>query len=61
MVGEVIGTSEAFGAGGAAELAQVHLLVLAQAVLPAELHAARTAFKQLNIDQHCNVRQSLHC
>ncbi len=47
MVGEVVGPPEAFGAGLAAVLAQVHLLVLTQAVLPAELHPALNALEQL--------------
>jgi hypothetical protein len=47
MVGEVVGPAEAFGAGLAAVLAQVHLLVLTQAVLPAELHPALNALEQL--------------
>jgi hypothetical protein len=47
VVGEVVGPAKAFSAGLAAVLAQVHLLVLTQAVLPAELHPAFNALEQL--------------
>ncbi len=47
MVGEVVGPTEAFGAGLAAVLSQVNLLVLTQAVLTAELHPALNALEQL--------------